>query len=362
MVWDEEVELSGEDLIEMANGNKPNQIPLASPTASINTVPLPATEPRRHRSQSASDFPPPMRRVSTEYSGVSRPVSFSAKFSRVHPATTGVTVLEHMERLDAVEAGLKRLGVEESVIEEEEEMDVGDLRPKPRAQPPRDQSPEASTSGNLLSPPHPIERLPSVPEDEHVDHLAASVTEEDLVMMSKSMSHIDSRPSLHTRWSSHGGRGEERANPNLDWMHIDPTESPKKRTVIVEVSVLAFSFPYLLGSQHVPSAFGNGEYETDFLMLVMRKTKRWDNLLPVVVDFALLAVEYTYLWFVIECQIGAPSRRCHDPVLIMAPPVLFNLVTRMGVSLEKLRGCLIPRLAGSRFRNPPSQKQYKRQF
>ncbi|KAJ3484716.1 hypothetical protein NLI96_g5455 [Meripilus lineatus] len=234
LVWDEEVELSGEDLIEMANGNKPNQIPLASPTASINTVPLPATEPRRHRSQSASDFPPPMRRVSTEYSGVSRPVSFSAKFSRVHPATTGVTVLEHMERLDAVEAGLKRLGVEESVIEEEEEMDVGDLRPKPRAQPPRDQSPEASTSGNLLSPPHPIERLPSVPEDEHVDHLAASVTEEDLVMMSKSMSHIDSRPSLHTRWSSHGGRGEERANPNLDWMHIDPTESPKKRTVIVE--------------------------------------------------------------------------------------------------------------------------------
>lgn len=238
LVWDEEVELTGEDLLEMAEGGQSNQLPLASPTASINTVPLPATEPRQHRSHSSSDFPPPMRRVSTEYSGVSRPVSFSAKFSRVHPATTGVTVLEHMERLDAVEAGLKRLGVEETVFEDdEEEVDVGEAIPKSRKQLPKDQVAEASTStsGNLLSPPPVLERLPSVPEDENADTLAASVTEEDLVMMSKSMSYIDPRPPLHTRWSSQGGRQEER--PNLDWMHIDSADSPKKRTVIVEVSL-----------------------------------------------------------------------------------------------------------------------------
>ncbi|OBZ68177.1 Phosphatidylinositol 4-kinase lsb6 [Grifola frondosa] len=127
LVWNEEVEISDEVLPEMTNGAIA-QHPASSPHASINTMPLPA-QPKRKRSQSAShmsDFPPPMRRLSTDLSGVTRPVSFSAKFHRVHPATTGVTVLEHMERLDAVEAGLKRIGVEESA-EEEEEQDVGEV-------------------------------------------------------------------------------------------------------------------------------------------------------------------------------------------------------------------------------------------
>jgi len=42
----------------------------------------------------------------------------------VHRSVTGVTVLEHLERLDAVEASLTRLGTgEDTVIEEE--VDVG---------------------------------------------------------------------------------------------------------------------------------------------------------------------------------------------------------------------------------------------
>ena len=68
--------------------------------------------PRRTRSHSHSaEFPPPSRRRSSK---AERPIPFSAKFQKVHPGTTGVTVLEHLERLDAVEAGLQRLGVEES--------------------------------------------------------------------------------------------------------------------------------------------------------------------------------------------------------------------------------------------------------
>lgn len=236
LVWDDEIEVSGEDLLEMANGTRPNQVPMASPTASINTVPLPATEPRRHRSQSTDGgFPPPMRRVSTEITGVSRPVSFSANLSRVNPATTGVVMLERLERLDAAEAGIRTLySAPESALGDEEEVDVGESRSRSRPPLPNDQVGESSTSVNLLSPPQAIERLPSVPEieDGHVDALAASITEEDLVMMSKSMSHIDGRPPLHTRWSSHGGARDER--PNLDWMHIDSSESPKKRTMIVE--------------------------------------------------------------------------------------------------------------------------------
>ncbi|CAL1707082.1 unnamed protein product [Somion occarium] len=217
LVWDDEIDLTDENIPSLLE---------EGPTSSPVNVPLPR-EPRRQRSQSASDFPPPMRRVSTEFTGVSRPVSFSAKFPRVHPATTGVTVLEHMERLDAVEAGLKRLGIEESVLEDEE-MDVGESsQPKPAVQPDSELPAETSSvpAPSLLSSPPPVlERLPSVPED------AQSITEEDLVAMSKSMSHMESPPPMHARYASHGQDGRN----NLDWMQIDALESPKKRTVIVE--------------------------------------------------------------------------------------------------------------------------------
>jgi len=227
LVWDDEIEVTDERLSEITtSGPSPVQPPPASPHASINTMPVPS-EPRRTRSQSASDFPPPMRRVSTEYS---RPVSFSKKFSRVHPATTGVTVLEHMERLDAVEAGLKRLGVEETVFADDEEVDVGESsRPKKSvvkyAEEPED---DATAATGLLSPSAMSERLPSVPENGNED--AQSFAEEDLVAMSKSMSHLE-QPKNHSRWTSDQGRGERN---NLDWMHDDPAESPKKRTAIVE--------------------------------------------------------------------------------------------------------------------------------
>lgn len=207
--------------------------PPHSPHASISTMPLPV-EPRSRRSASISDFPPPIRRVSSEHT---RPVSFSAKFSRVHPATTGVTVLEHMERLDAVEAGLKRLGVEDDDEIDDDEVDVGMVRPKGKKKA-TDNS--GSPAQPLLSPSALSERLPAVLEDsddvgQATDVDNESLAEEDLVAMSKSMPHLEASPTT-SRWMSPTER------PNLDWMDIDSATSPKRRAVIAEVGTLSFYY------------------------------------------------------------------------------------------------------------------------
>jgi len=160
---------------------------------------------------------------------MTRPVSFSAKYPRVHPATTGVAILEHMERLDAVEASLKRLPVDDP-IDEEDEVDVADSSSTPRARASfssQDATVE-DASGSLVpfSPSAVSDALPSVVE---VPSSNVSVADEDLVAMSKSMSHMDTSSStLHTRWMSH-----DDGRPGLDWI-VDGGESPKTRTVIVE--------------------------------------------------------------------------------------------------------------------------------
>lgn len=166
-----------------------------------------------------------MRRVSTDFTGAPRPVSFSAKFSRVHPATTGVTVLEHMERLDQVEAGLKRLGIEEEVIDEEE-VDVGMMRAKSASGSSRQQR----DAEDAQSPSGRSERLPAVQEVEITDD-GESISEEDLVALSKSMPQLEASPrASQPRWTSYDDR------LNLDWMDIDSTNNPKRRLVISEVS------------------------------------------------------------------------------------------------------------------------------
>ena len=205
--------------------------------------PLPAPS-RRSRSQSISGFPPPIRRTSTDMTGLSRPVSFSAKFQRVHPATTGVTVLEHMERLDAVEAGLKRLGIEEDAVDEEE-VDVGTVRPKAKKR--KEPEPaEPSAAPLLMSPSGQNERLAVVHEHDHdigsANDDTDSVAEEDLVAMSKSMSHMDRSPQ--SRWNSPSGQS------NLDWMDIDGATSPRRRTVIAEVRCLEMSLPCAYSTDH----------------------------------------------------------------------------------------------------------------
>ncbi|KAH9935586.1 phosphatidylinositol 3 and 4-kinase-domain-containing protein [Fomitopsis serialis] len=210
LVWDDELEVTDEMLPDLANVALPSpHLPPQSPHASVITMPV-----QKHaRSHSSSDFPPPMRRVSSENSGVSRPVPFAKKFTR------------HMERLDEVEAGLKRIGVEDEALDEDVEVDVGEMASSVPTRPSNTEAEEAGA--DALSPSAPSERLPAVPEDA----LSASMTEEDLVAMSKSLPQLDISPGArHSRWPSMGGPAPER--PSLDW--IDSAESPKPRTVISE--------------------------------------------------------------------------------------------------------------------------------
>ena len=258
LVWDDEVEVAPDEQIQMPSPTAPLS---ASLQFSIRSVPL----PRRHRSQSAAgDFPPPMRRTSTE---APRPVPFSAKFQRVHPGTTGVTVLEHLERLDAVEASLKRLGPDsDDVIEEEEgeEVDVGESS-KPRRKPSATaaehvaSSPAGSSLFSPQSPPQHPETLTPVPE---VDSSAVSIhdeeeddddddelNEQDLAAMSKSTSHVEGslRRPAHGRWatttselqSGLGSRIGVDTTPHAGWDWIQSsTEEAPKRVMIVEVCAM----------------------------------------------------------------------------------------------------------------------------
>jgi len=221
LVWDDEVETTdGQDGNDVQPVSEAVGGP-ASPHASINTVPLPTPSSRLARPKtlqsSISEFPP---RRSGE---LPRPVSFSAKYPRVHPATTGVAILEHMERLDAVEASLKRLPLDHSLDEDEEESDVADSS-KPKAVPPGREVPIIEDLASSVPGLFTDSGLSSVPEVP-----SSSTSEEDVAAISKSLSHIDiSPPALHTRWTSQldGRRG-------LDWI-VDDSESPKSRTVIVE--------------------------------------------------------------------------------------------------------------------------------
>ena len=201
LVWDDELDMPEEPIQELPNG----------PTSpkSMNNVPL----PKRARSQSSGEFPPPMRRTSTDASGVPRPVPFAAKFQRVHPGTTGVTVLEHLERLDAVEASLQRLGVDET-----EEVDVGDAA-----------TPRQESTSNIQTSPFspPGSPLPTVHE---VSSCSSSIAEEDLVALSKSTSHVEGLYPFGQQGRV-SNAGIESAG--IEW--IQTADPPAKRSVVVEV-------------------------------------------------------------------------------------------------------------------------------
>lgn len=231
LVWNDEIEISGEENTGLDEITHDRNEALSSPKLSISSVPI---MPRRSRSQSSSgDFPPaPMRRTTTGTSGGHRPVPFSAKFQRVHPGTTGVTVLEHLEQLDAVEASLQRLEVLSD--EEIDEVDVGEsssLLAKSKTKY-AGRSERASSPSNLpptspFSPPGSPQGLAPVPE---MPSLESSITEEDLAALSKSTSHMEgpsSSSSRHTRWAS------QALGSGVDWLHENDT--PATRTVISEV-------------------------------------------------------------------------------------------------------------------------------
>ncbi|KAG7098530.1 hypothetical protein E1B28_000469 [Marasmius oreades] len=218
LVWDDE--------IEVPDGPEPDSAGIPSPGSpklSISSVPIP--RPRR-RSSASDNFPPPMRRTSTDATGVPRPVPFAAKFQKIHPGTTGVTMLEHLERLDAVEASLQRL-----TIDEEAEVDVAESSSAARPIPRESSGSVRSPSNSIGAPTSPFSPpgspLPTVHEVEPSADDSSSISEEDLVALSKSTSHVEPGPSRHTRWVSETDRR------GMDWLREDP-DLVTTRTVIVE--------------------------------------------------------------------------------------------------------------------------------
>ncbi|KAF8625433.1 hypothetical protein AX15_005392 [Amanita polypyramis BW_CC] len=203
LVWDEEIEVPGDTADTITEAQ-----PL-SPRLSIGSIPA----PKRARSHSGSDFPPSVRPTSTDASGLPRPVPFVAKFERVHPGTTGVTVLEHLERLDAVEAGLQRLAIENS-----EEVDVVEASSIQTAHLEPRLGPIASPYSPNASP------LATVHE---VASSTSSIAEEDLIALSRS-TPLPERPPPHIR-----NREDEPGR-----LHLINTEEESKRSVIERIEMV----------------------------------------------------------------------------------------------------------------------------
>ena len=265
-MWDDELESTHELFREEAEDHNENEDPFeddearpSSPHASISTMPLLTPPARLSFSRpkprgAITDFP---SRRSADFLKFTRPVSFSTTYSKVHPGTTGVAVLEQMERLDAVEASLKKLGggVGNGVSpgNDDREVDVGEplsptsatnnnqsapgqiSRSSSRTRSNDDGVPPimtASFSGPFSAGPV-SDGLPAV-EEEALSSNASEVGDEDVAHMSKSMSYMDARPSFHSRWVSQDGN-----RPRIDWI-IDEGETPKPKPKMVIVEVRAF--------------------------------------------------------------------------------------------------------------------------
>ena len=266
LVWDDEIESTHEMFKTEDENHQENEDPFedheerpSSPHASINTMPLPAPTARlsftRQRPQRVVLD---TSRRSAGFLNFTRPVSFSTTYSKVHPGTTGVAVLEQMERLDAVEASLKKLGSgvggddsgnpdrEVDVAESATSTSTRNNRPPAPVSAPgrvsRSSSSHTHTYSNddvvppmmtasfsgPFSPGEISDGLPAVAEEAPSSN-ASEVCDEDLAQMSRSMSYMDPRPS-HSRWVSQDGN-----RPRLDWIIDEEEETLKPKVVIVEV-------------------------------------------------------------------------------------------------------------------------------
>jgi phosphatidylinositol 4-kinase type 2 len=243
LVWDDELEITDDDLSD-------HPLPMARPAPTpLSPEERSATRPRseqrvRSRSIGSFPFPPPMRRSTTE-SAVgpgTRPVPFANKFQKINPGASGVTVLEHMERLDEVERGLKKLGMEEAVVEEEEleEDDVGMTTTD------RNGAQEVN-SGDLID-----HDLGDAESDQQLEALASSTISAPLLSGYESNNETevgDSQP-YEAQQETQGRRSHDRAasdqggRRSLDWLRLrhGAESSMKKRTVIVEVCLLSHGY------------------------------------------------------------------------------------------------------------------------
>jgi phosphatidylinositol 4-kinase type 2 len=199
----------------------------SSPHASINTMPPPNPTAKlnftRQKPERASSGP---SRRPVDFLKFSRPLSFSTTYSKIHPGTTGVAVLEQMERPDAVEASLKKLGSSvdgDNSRNVDSEVDVAEStihastrnrRSGSTSAPGRVSRSSSShtqtySDSDVVSPMMTAsfsgpfssggisDGLPAVVEAPSSN--PSEVGDEDLAQMSKSMSHMDAKPLLHSR-------------------------------------------------------------------------------------------------------------------------------------------------------------------
>jgi len=247
LVWDDEIEVaedfnSADILGPMSADAAGPSRPAAKPSSPHSVF---GSRPPNRRMQSVSGgaaaldkfpFPPPIHPTSTDITGVARPVPFASKVSRVNPGATGVSVLEHMEKLDKVEAGLKRLGVEEEVLfEEDEEQEQEQEREREEGEEEDDDLPEMSMS---------TPTLPPRPHGRNSGH-------------SKRRSEDHGRSSSHLQWANQTSE-ERRGGRSLDWRRGSISDAgslhaPRKKVVIAEVSQLNL-VPMHSSLTHVPAS------------------------------------------------------------------------------------------------------------
>jgi phosphatidylinositol 4-kinase type 2 len=236
LIWDDELEVGESFSAEAISG------PLSAGAAPNGFNRGSPTRPRRLRSASSPrDFPPrALSRASSDLTGSSRPVPFSSKVTRINPSATGVSVLEHLERLDKVEEGLKRLGPNEDVLFEDEEDGETTAYATPPMQEPESIDPVVSTQNQQAS----TSTVNLVPSSQaSAKPRLSGISNGTRPTLTVRMSEDAGRPS-HVRWASQGTEG--RTGRSMDVSRNPLRDGSATKKVISEVRLLALQVEFVL--------------------------------------------------------------------------------------------------------------------
>ncbi|KAG9125885.1 phosphatidyl inositol kinase [Ceratobasidium sp. 392] len=259
LVWDEEVEVVNETTTDTDDGQAIPTSPRPRPNPTAQTPhaprrimsPISFHLPRRQRSRSISDFPPPRPRA---------PVPFSRAIGTAQSGASGVAVLAQLERLDEVSGGKDdAVAAEEAGVAAAEVFSPTESSPRnsrgegvgSRPGPSRvSPVPERDETDTTLPPPPPeLSRVASDPVimDEELDGeddgtnpvMFSSVTSLGdhapiPPSMTRSATTAQTRPAFG-RWPSYGGGGAKKGQRlSLDTATASDVVSGKTRTVIRE--------------------------------------------------------------------------------------------------------------------------------
>ncbi|KAG8758774.1 phosphatidyl inositol kinase [Serendipita sp. 396] len=226
LIWDDELEVGETFSADAILG------PMTAGPApkAFNFFSRSPTRTRRVRSVSSprldSQFPPGGSNVTSDFT---RPVPFSSKVGRVNPSATGVSVLEHMERLDKIEESLTNLGPPDTLFEDDEHE--GESRSGERVA----LIPEEARNGSTSTVVHPnatsggdLESGPPVTASKPRVSGLGNVGRPSLRMSEDSV-----RPG-HIRWASHGA---ERSRRSMDVVRTPMRDEEDGKKVVISERV-----------------------------------------------------------------------------------------------------------------------------